>query len=855
MIGASFNAPKSVNKIYNKEKTRTYPSRFPPLHGIEKRAGVHVMQVNNISIFLNAYRQFKVSNEKKVRMIERLSSGKRINRAADDPTGLAISEKMRGQIHGLNQAYRNVLDGYSLLQTADGALEEGHAILQRMREIAVQAGNDTYTKADRDVLQEELSQLTSELNRIFYHTEYNTKNLLIGANTSIHLHGSIHIVYMKVYESDPSVQGAVGQFQLIQHSQAAPPFLTVDYTVQQQSVKATPSQVGIEFNSLLDIDLESSIFVNGFQFKIRSMPDNSLGTENYWEVNNRLTGKYTAEEFFTAFQAAKAAPANTGALDDITAELRTEKVGLLNVYTVVLTYAGGNNSIPVYTESNGIRTSSNLNDPVGDANTLSELITLRPSVDTFVDGVEEQRGIYTFSVNENFSTGSLITIGDVTFSAVPYAPTEAGQFQIGATAEETMGHLLQATLADPTLGARFEDNGSSGKTISLIEKSGQSTGEDVPAPVVIQASDEIPGRYAFTITNNFRDKEKIVVAGQTYTFRLDGAAGTVKIGNTTAETAQYLLAALLTNPRFEDDGSTNAMIAIKERPGQVTGVDIEAPVVLAAPPQMSSVVFKMESPLAEKEVLNIFGIVFEATKDGNVTEEGNIALDLNVYQTTTEQATFITNYLNTIEGLHAEQYEDIISIDIDSSNSSTISSPYVDEAERQPFEAILQVGANTGQTMTIEIDDMRAIPLRVSIPNPDWNVYTKDGTKIHYVSTPNVTRDYGTYYTEYSLDISSAKTSSVAITAIDEAIHQLSHERGKIGAYTNRLGQTMNYLENTSEKLQAAESRIRDADMAKEMMGLMRENILTHMHETLLAQANQTNENTLYLLRDMIDWS
>ncbi|WP_062199804.1 flagellin N-terminal helical domain-containing protein [Massilibacterium senegalense] len=101
------------------------------------------MQVNNISIFLNTYRQFKVSNEKKVRMIERLSSERRINRAADDPNGLAILEKMRGQIRGLNQAYRNVLDGYSLLQTADGVLEEGHSILQRMREIAVQAGNDT----------------------------------------------------------------------------------------------------------------------------------------------------------------------------------------------------------------------------------------------------------------------------------------------------------------------------------------------------------------------------------------------------------------------------------------------------------------------------------------------------------------------------------------------------------------------------------------------------------------------------------------------------------------------------------------------------------------------------------------
>jgi len=116
--------------------------------------------------------------------MERLSSGMRINRAGDDAAGLAISEKMRGQIRGLKQAQRNAQDGISLIQTAEGALNEIHAILQRMRELAVQASTDTNTYADRVEIQKEIDQLASEITRIAETTQFNTMELLDGSFTA-----------------------------------------------------------------------------------------------------------------------------------------------------------------------------------------------------------------------------------------------------------------------------------------------------------------------------------------------------------------------------------------------------------------------------------------------------------------------------------------------------------------------------------------------------------------------------------------------------------------------------------------------------------------------------------------------
>lgn len=129
---------------------------------------------------LNANRQLGITNTNLAKSTEKLSSGYKVNRAADDAAGLSISEKMRGQIRGLEQASANAQDGQSLIQTAEGALNEIHSVLQRMRELTVQASNDTNVTADRQAIAKEVRALTSEINRIATQTEFNTMKLLSG---------------------------------------------------------------------------------------------------------------------------------------------------------------------------------------------------------------------------------------------------------------------------------------------------------------------------------------------------------------------------------------------------------------------------------------------------------------------------------------------------------------------------------------------------------------------------------------------------------------------------------------------------------------------------------------------------
>ncbi|MET2869679.1 flagellin [Exiguobacterium profundum] len=138
------------------------------------------MIINHNLNAMNANRNMGFNTTQTGKAMEKLSSGLRINRAGDDAAGLAISEKMRGQIRGLDQASRNAQDGISLIQTAEGALNETHSILQRMRELGVQSANDTNTDADRYEVQKEINQLTSEINRIGNSTEFNTKKVING---------------------------------------------------------------------------------------------------------------------------------------------------------------------------------------------------------------------------------------------------------------------------------------------------------------------------------------------------------------------------------------------------------------------------------------------------------------------------------------------------------------------------------------------------------------------------------------------------------------------------------------------------------------------------------------------------
>src|SRR5690625_4476647 len=147
------------------------------------------MIINHNISALNTHRQLGVNTNAVAKNLEKLSSGMKINRAGDDAAGLAISEKMRAQVRGLEMATKNAQDGISLIQTAEGALQETHAILQRARELAVQSANDTnITENDRQAMQEELNALLEEIDDISTRTEFNTQKLIDGSFT-----GKFHI--------------------------------------------------------------------------------------------------------------------------------------------------------------------------------------------------------------------------------------------------------------------------------------------------------------------------------------------------------------------------------------------------------------------------------------------------------------------------------------------------------------------------------------------------------------------------------------------------------------------------------------------------------------------------------------
>ena len=170
------------------------------------------MRINNNIPALNTHRMLNINTNGLEKALEKLSSGKRINKAADDAAGLAISQKMEAQIRGLRQASRNGLDGISLIQTAEGALNEVHAMLQRMRELSVQGANGIYADEDLEAIANELKELTEQIDKIAKDTEFNGIPLLKGDlgsdNTSTHLRlhiGANKDQYIKIDMSEINI--------------------------------------------------------------------------------------------------------------------------------------------------------------------------------------------------------------------------------------------------------------------------------------------------------------------------------------------------------------------------------------------------------------------------------------------------------------------------------------------------------------------------------------------------------------------------------------------------------------------------------------------------------------------------
>jgi len=213
------------------------------------------MRINANMSAINTHRQLTANQVNTGRSVERLSSGLRINRAGDDAAGLAISEQMRGQMRGLNQATRNAQDGISLIQTAEGALNETHSLLQRMRELAVQGANDTLVASDRNAIGVELTQLGHEITRIATDTQFNGQVLLngtfgasvTGLNSTTHRHLAVGLEGV----TGISVSGARASMSyILTHHAAGQVRLTDGTTTQDIAVTGTAFTGTLNFSNL-----------------------------------------------------------------------------------------------------------------------------------------------------------------------------------------------------------------------------------------------------------------------------------------------------------------------------------------------------------------------------------------------------------------------------------------------------------------------------------------------------------------------------------------------------------------------------------------------------------------------------
>lgn len=853
------------------------------------------MRINHNIAALNTYRQLNSASTGQAKSMEKLSSGLRINKAGDDAAGLAISEKMRGQIRGLDQASRNSQDAISMVQTAEGALSETHDILQRMRELAVQASNDTNTADDREEIQKEVNQLTSEINRIGNTTEFNTKKLLNGSVSSTGVERQVK-------------SGATGTLAS---------GVTVDTNA---TVDTGKYKVEIQNNGGVANKYQNVAGVNdltGSNTAITVGPTNTTGNQDV----NLAEGNY---KVVIASQTAKSATGTSVSGDD------------------VLNIAGGNAAVTVDANSN--------------LTTGAKSITVVKSVDikatavtgggiSNVDANTAKEGAYeikTSATVEGGGTQAIETGGALSNLKIASDSTldHAGNYTIKVTQtdmDETDGSIgftfeLQssgAALVPPVSATTTVSNTSGSTKIQLgdisfdldnakmwaSDTTGAGTAGSFDAnTIALTIGNKVDVRQVSTNeTQSFNLADSAAGGTQTFTFADGGAlkmditdtANALVRGNTfttnVTHTDTYTIAlggqsapaTVLTENQLTAANLTNINLGDA---GNGVSLDLDAAKLNAMAVGTSTINFTVASGteltatlknMDDTAVTGSGSIALTGTGVGSTADLGNgikLTYDGTTPNTTVKAGEVVVAVKDVVP---ADDFQAVLkkSTDGGSTYGTTVESksftkgdavdftnginlqtaPTTTTTDSATFEIengvvdkslTMQVGANAGQTFAINMNDMRADALDISNTTASASKTVQDslGNNItaSYRATSNgkeVTNGTDNTGTEYALDVTDAKKATAAVKVLDEAIQKVSQERSKFGAYQNRLEHTINNLNTSSENLTAAESRIRDVDMAKEMMTQTKNSILSQAAQAMLAQANQQPQGVLQLLR------
>ncbi len=809
------------------------------------------MRINHNIAALNTHRQLNSASNAQSKSMEKLSSGLRINRAGDDAAGLAISEKMRGQIRGLDQASRNSQDAISMIQTAEGALNETHDILQRMKELATQAASDTNTGLDRDAIQTEMSQLTSEINRIGNTTEFNTKKLLDG-NVSKNAVSVSHAGLGNV-----SGSAALSNLQL---GKEAASVLTdgttyeieiADVTTTTKSrdafvASAAVSNVSVAQNSTLangtyGVDLSVSHSVTGTSAEVL----NDAVTNIDIASNSSLDGNYTLTTSRT--DSISALTSGGSGITNVSIS-STDAAGVTGNYTISTKSVvgametGGAGQVGAAT-GNSISFSSN-----GDS-------TLVSGSDYRLNYVEETAG--QFSAQLLDSTGTAVSekiILDNSTQTYDFYVDNGGAGS-GAKMNVQLNTVASVNTALAGNGGLYEQF-DVGTRLDLMQGGSSVANTTVTAADATGTVDLVQGGTTFKVDFGaaLANSGENLVGGSNANFNITNTLNaTVDGGATNVSFSAGQAGIDMGNGLTFDAGSlANFAANISEDSTFTVGsVDqYKATLVDGAGSAVANVQEVMVQNSQTYDFGNGISFAVGTASDTTTNFVVGSADTTTTNATLREQGGSNISTLNNIDQNTMLDFGKGVTVDIASRTSGVES--FVASASTSDESLTVQVGANQGQTFTVDLNDMRSTGLNISGNTAAGTFSDLNGNAITgaaFVSGANVTDGTSRTNDQFSLSVEDATKASAAIKVIDTAIQKVSNERSKLGAFQNRLEHTINNLNTSAENLTAAESRVRDVDMAKEMMTQTKNSILSQAAQAMLAQANQQPQGVLQLLR------
>ncbi len=765
------------------------------------------MRIQHNIMAMSAYRNYTNNVSAMKKNLEKLSSGYKINRAGDDAAGLAISEKMRAQITGLETAQKNAKDGISLVQTAEGALTEVHDMLNRMVELATMSANGTYDNTtDRAQLQKEMDQLNDEINRIADSANFNGIKLLDGsmdAKGNIRGTGSAAAPGSVTSIGIPDV-GPTLHTNTILHTDAATGSTGTEFSVDLHDVKFD-GKVGDE----LTITLGEGSKATAIKLTVKTAASKGYTAG---DIVNALTGGSKAANFTIEVGGSTFTPGSTAEL---------------TIGGGKFTLADGGNGRISFTQKGIPATGSEevlggMKVSVTSTPKNPEATgTLAAALATTTAGASAAVGVYTLTFS-----------GLTSLDAGKYDVTVSGQkVTVEITANQstaTAAHAALASAVAAALASKVKDGVASDSTYTVAASGAKLTftasgngvnGTNVPTNAVTIATNNDSKRttaHKGDYNTQTTDVKNVAFGGSqrlaSTTFTLD--ASKVKVGDSIIiGGTEYTFSA-----DSADKGNANNKVYI--------GDMVDADGNLKTGYDLGEIARRISDSAAN----NTTWTVGVAGSSGKITLTEKT--DANGVATGNDAA---KGYLKN--GLDLTTKEGI---------AATLGYKAGDAAAVAPDKGsalTLQIGdtADSYNQLKVNIKDMHADRLGKDYQKDADGNYVKDadGELVLDESTDSLD----------DIRIDNQADAAKAVDVIKRAINQVSDLRGTLGATQNRLDHTINNLSVMTENIQDAESTIRDTDVAEEMMAYTKNNILIQSAQAMLAQANQVPQGVLQLLQ------